>query len=97
MVLYFPNAVYASVVLYIYRRIDLPVFIIGSTIPLHREAKALHAVSVLVDRRKAVLGWVGGVGEEHALVPFRLLLLAYAAGLLKRKRQQVLVARGRVR
>lgn len=34
------------------------------------EAEALHARSVLVDGRLAVLCRVGSVGEEHALVAF---------------------------
>lgn len=46
------------------------------------EPEALHAALVLVDGRLAVLGRVGGVGEEHALVALRLLVLADTAGLL---------------
>lgn len=45
------------------------------------EAKRLHATPVLVDGRVAVLGRVGGVGEQHALVPLGLLILADTARL----------------
>lgn len=45
------------------------------------ESVANHAALVLVDQGSAVRGGVSGLGEEHALVPLRLFLLADAAWL----------------
>lgn len=49
--------------------------------PLHLKPESLHALLVLQYRRLAVGFGVRGLGHEHALVPLRLLVLAYAAGL----------------
>lgn len=41
-----------------------------------------HASLVLLNERLAILGRVGGLGEEHALVSLLFFLLAHAAWLL---------------
>lgn len=48
---------------------------------LYLEPEALHANLVLLDGGKAVLGRIGGAGEEHAFVALRLFLFADATGL----------------
>lgn len=45
------------------------------------KAEALHTTPVLVDGRLAVFCRVGGIREEHALVPLGFLVFADATGL----------------
>lgn len=59
----------------------------GPPPPSYFKAEPLHTSPVRINRRLAVLGGVGGVGEEHALVAFVFLIEAYTAGLLGRKKE----------
>ena len=45
------------------------------------EAETSHASLVLLNHWLAVLLWIGGLGEQHALVASGLLLFADAAWL----------------
>lgn len=48
---------------------------------LDLKAEAGHAGLVLLDHRLALLRWVIGLGEQHAVIAGGLLVLANAAGL----------------
>jgi hypothetical protein len=51
--------------------------------PSDLETKSSHATLVLVDYWLAIGGGISCLGEQHALVPFRLLVFAHTAGLSK--------------